>query len=457
MSDFYYLKNGSQLLSHGEADLRRAALDVLDRGILGGDPGRGTRKAVSLHGDRLRAGDLEIDLGTVNRIFVLGVGKGSYPIAEALEEILGSRINKGFLAVKKGETRRLKHIEVLEAGHPLPDENSLEAGRRLLALAREAGEGDLVFLAITGGCSALSICPPEGVSLADYQQVTDQLLGSGAIIRDINAVRKHLCQLKGGRFVAQVQPAMGITLTLDTQPKGMLWPDMSLPDQSTFLDALEVLHTTGVWERAPQSVKSFLNDGLHHPEWETLKTLDGLKAHLVSVGDQIRACENAARRAAELGYEPHILSTSIQGEASQVARVMAGLTREIILRDRPFKTPCALISGGEMTVSLGDKPGRGGPNQEFALHFATEIEPLQGFVCAAVDSDGTDGPTDIAGGISDGRTMARAAELKVDLAAYLKEHASSEALEKLDDPIITGHTGTNVLNIRVVLVDPRQR
>ncbi len=455
MPDFAYIKNGDALLSHGVKGLRQAALDVIDHGILGGDPGRGTLKAVRLDGNRLHVGTLQFDLASIDKIYVLGSGKGSFPIAEALENILGDRIHKGFLAVKKGETRRLKRIEVLEAGHPLPDENSMDAGRRLLALADEAGENDLVFLAITGGCSALSICPPEGVTLAEYQRLTDLLLGSGAIIRDINAVRKHLCRLKGGRFVARVQPAMAVTLTLDTQPKGMLWPDMSLPDQSTFTDALNVLHDRGIWDRTPASVRSYLKDGLQHPEWETLKSLGDMKAYLISVGDQIKMCESAAKRAAELGYEPHILSTSIQGEAADVARVMAGMAREIILRDRPFKAPCALISGGEMTVTLSSGAGRGGPNQEFALMFASEIEPLERFACAAVDSDGTDGPTDIAGGVSDGRTFARAMEAGVNVLKYLKEHASSEPLEAMNDHIVTGHTGTNVLNLRVVLVGPK--
>ena len=452
MSDFVYIKNSDILLSHGETKLRQDALDIIDHGIQGGDPGAGTRQAVCLKNQILRVGTHAFDLDNIGRIYVVGSGKGSYPIARALEEILGDRIHKGFLSVKKGEKRRLKYIDMMESGHPLPDENSLEAGRRMIALADEACEDDLVFLAITGGCSALSICPPEGVTLEEYQLLTDILLGSGAIIRDINTVRKHLCQLKGGRFIARVQPATAVTLTLDTQPKGMLWPDMSLPDSSTFADALKVLELTDTWERVPETIKIYLKEGLAHPEWETLKSLENMNAYLISVGDQILACEKAARRAGDLGFKPHILSTSIQGEAIEAGRIFAGLTREIVLRNRPFKSPCALISSGEMTVNLGGKTGEGGPNQEFVLSFATEIDPLKGFACASVDTDGTDGPTDIAGGLIDDGTYARAKELGLNINDYMKEHASSIPLKKLMSHIVTGHTGTNVLNLRVVLV-----
>jgi len=453
---FKYIKNSENTLTHGVIPLRKAALKIIDHGIYGGDPGIGTFKKVYIEDDTLHVGEKKFDLSTIGRIFVLGTGKGSYPIASALEDILGDKIYKGFLAVKKGETRRLKRIEVMEAGHPIPDENSIEAGRRLIALADEVQAGDLAFLAVTGGCSALSISPPGEVTLEDYQRLTDLLLGSGAIIRDINAVRKHLCQLKGGRFVSRVQPGTALTLTLDTQPKGMLWPDMSLPDISTFADALNVLKDTGIWDKVPASARKYLAEGLKHPEWETLKSLENMNAYLVSVGDQIQACESAAKKAAELGFKAHILSTSIQGEAVVAGRVLAGLTREIILRDRPFQAPCALISSGEMTVSLGNKIGLGGPNQEFVLSFASEIEPLERFTCASVDTDGTDGPTEIAGGISDGMTFERIKKMGLNVDHFLKEHTSTDLLGKLQDQIITGHTGTNVLNLRLVLVAPKK-
>ena len=450
--EYSIIKNREALLSHGKKELRKNALDVAEAGISGGDPGLGTHAIVKLSGTSLQVEKRCIDLKKVNRVYVVGMGKGAFPIAEALESILGDRISCGVVVVKTGEKRRLKRIEITEGGHPIPDENSVAGARKILEIADQAGPGDLVFVAVTGGASALATVCPEGITLADIQKINELLLNSGAPIRHMNTVRKHLCLLKGGRLVSRIQPAEAITLTLDTRPKGMLWPDVSLPDETTFQDAIEVLNFYDLWEAAPDAVRSYLLKGTEHPELETLKTLEGVKSSIFYVGSPLGVLSAAAKSAEDLGYEPHILATNIQGESVSAGICLAGIANEILLRNRPFPAPCALITGGETTTVIAGSCGTGGPNQEFILGFAGEAEEADRIAAVAVDTDGTDGPTQIAGGIVDGETLKRAKNIGLDIKKYLKNHDSSTALSRLDDAIVTGNTGTNMKNLRIILI-----
>jgi glycerate 2-kinase len=452
MKENVIIKNRESLLSHGRKELRDRALDIAEAGITGGDPGLGTHKIVKLSGSSLRVGEREIDLGEVNRVYVVGMGKGAFPIAEALETILGDRIFAGVVVVKEGEKRRLKRITVTEGGHPIPDEHSVAGARKILEIADQAGPKDLVFIAVTGGASALATLYPEGITLADIQKVNELLLNSGAPIRHMNTVRKHLCLLKGGRLVSRIQPAEAITLTLDTRPKGMRWPDVSLPDETTFQDAIEVLEFYDLWDAAPEAVRNYLVTGTGRPGLETLKTLEGIRSSIFYVGSPLGVLSAAAQSAEALGYPSHILATNIQGESVSAGVCLAGIANEILLRNRPFSAPCALISGGETTAVITANPGIGGPNQEFILGFAGEVEEVDNVAAIAVDTDGTDGPTQIAGGIIDGETLKRAKELGIDIKKYLKNHDSSTALSRLGDAIITGNTGTNMKNLRIILI-----
>lgn len=446
------IKNFDSLISHGQSPVRLDALEIIEAGIHGADPGRGTLAKVRREGDCLHVGDQTYDLGQVGKIYVLGAGKGSFPIAEALDGILGDRIEEGFVVVKKGEKRRLPHIEVFEAGHPIPDEESIAGGRRILKIAAKAQAGDLVFAAVTGGCSALVIAPPAEIRLAEIKELTNLLLASGAIIREMNAVRKHLCNLKGGRLVAAIHPAETITLTLDTAPEGMPWPDMCLADPSTFQEAIAVLNHYDIWNRVAPSIRAYLQQGLENPAMETVKTLEGIASRVIGVASPDSACEACARKAEEIGYRPVILSTTLQGESADLGIFLGGIAREILTRRRPFEPPCVLISGGETTVRITGTPGVGGPNQELVLGFAKEIGSRERVVCVSVDTDGTDGPTDIAGGIADGQTLARLNAAGIEVAEILKRHDSSSALRTVEDNIMTGHTGTNVMNLRVLVV-----
>jgi glycerate-2-kinase len=412
----------------------------------------GTYNLVRLEGNLLYVGDKVFNLKEIENIFVVGAGKGSFPIAEALEDILGDLITEGIVVVKKGEKRRLKRIEIHEAGHPIPDEDSVTGAQKILKVVEKAGEKDLVFAAITGGSSALVTLPADGIALKEMQDLTDLLLKCGAVIREINIVRKHVCRMKGGRFVAYIQPAEAVTLTLDTAPDGMPWPDMSLPDESTFQDAIDVLEYYDLLEKVAPSIKRYLMEGRNRPELESVKSLEGMRTTIFSVGDPVGACEAAAKCATELGYNAVILSSTIEGEAKDVGICFAGIAKEIIKKKRPFSPPCALISGGETTVTIGEECGEGGPNQELVLGFAHKTKSPAEIVCVSVDTDGTDGPTEIAGGIVDSLTQERAKEVGVNIDYAVKNHDSSVALTKLGDALITGHTGTNVMNLRVILI-----
>ncbi|MDD3904436.1 MAG: DUF4147 domain-containing protein [Sphaerochaeta sp.] len=449
--------NYEELISHGSVIERKVALAIAEAGIKSVIPYDRTYEYVSIEKETLKVGSLQFDLEKVPHIYVVGVGKGSFPIAQALDEILGSRIEQGFLVVKAGEKRLLNHIEVFESSHPFPDERSVVGAMAIKEILDKAGEGDIVFACVTGGSSALVNIPVGDVSIDDMQITNKLLLQCGADIVQMNAVRKHLCNLKGGRIVQYGQPATVITFTLDTNTPGMPWPDLCLPDPSTFTDAIEVLQSFSLWDKVPESVKERLLDGQAHPEKETLKTLDGMKQVIFSVGNQKIACEVAAQKAKELGYEPHILSSCIDGEAKDVGIVFAGIVNEIVAHNRPFKAPCALISGGETTITILGKPEKGGPNQETVFGFAAKLRTTEQMAFVCIDTDGTDGPTDIAGGIVDGKTKAVMKQKGLQLTEIFKKHGTSAALTELGDAIYTGNTGTNVMNLRVIVIGKNEK
>lgn len=452
MTEISLFDNLAELTDHGNMHERKAALAIAEAGIKSVIPYVRTKEYVSLCDNILTVGSFTYDLDSMGSIYVVGVGKGSFPIAQALDEILGERIKAGFLVVKEGEKRRLPHVRVFESSHPFPDERSVTGAKGIMEILKQAKQNDIIFAAVTGGASALVNLPVDPVTIDELRQTNKLLLQSGADIRQMNAVRKHLCNMKGGRVVQFGQPAMVITFTLDTNPPGLPWPDLCLPDPSTFAEAIEVLHDFQLWDKVPASVRSHLEEGLKHPEWETLKSLDGMNHAMFNVGNQQDACLAAATKARELGYEPIILSSTMEGEAKDVGIMLAGVTNEVISYGRPLKPPCAIISGGETTITIVGKPEEGGPNQETAFGYAYKLRTKDRMAFVCIDTDGTDGPTDIAGGISDGHTLARLKEQGLSIAEIFKTHGTAEPLRKLRDAIYTGNTGTNVMNLRVVVI-----
>ncbi len=445
-------KNYDQLVSKGDTELRKDGLAIAQAGIEKGIPYDNTKSLIKADDSGFSVGGKRYEYADINNIYVAGVGKGAYPIARAIDEAIGDHITQGLIVVKEGETRTLPHIKTFQSSHPIPDERSVKGAEMLFEILDKAGKGDIVFAPVTGGSSALVNLPQGNVTIDDLKQVNRQLLHTGAPIRDINAVRKHICGIKGGRIVQRASPAEVITFTLDTNPRDLVWPDLCLPDPSTFKDAYDVLVNYGIWEEVPASVREHIENGLAGKVTETLKSLDGIAHTLYSVADPFSMCEASAEKAGELGYNAYIIGSELEGEAKDMGIFLGGIANEEIRFDRPFKKPCCLISGGECAVTITGPSGVGGCNQEIAVSFAQTLRYEGRACCVSLDSDGTDGPCDLAGGVSDSQTAKRAEKLGVDLKTALRTHSTADALTKLGDQVETGHTGTNIRHLRIILV-----
>jgi len=447
------IRNSSELASHGLGDLRATALRVAAAGLAACDVARATEETVSRTDRGVSIDGREYPVSDEARIVVLGSGKATLSIAAALERVLGDRLHGGIVVVRTGEEGPpLTRIEVLTADHPLPTERSAEGARRLIEAADSLGDDDLVLAAFTGGSSALASLPPEGVDLADKRRLHELLLSSGAPINDVNAVRKHVSAVKGGRLAARIGPARIINLTAADVAGDVLdaITDPTVADTSTVDDAVAVLRDRGMWDEVPESVQRHLaTHEAHSPD------LDGAPIDTVLLANGARACEAMVDEAKAAGLEAHIVSTTLEGEAREVGRTVAELARECAAGTGPLAAPCLLVGcGGEATVSLGDGGsfGTGGPNQETALAAAMTLGDHANVAAAFVDTDGSDGGTDVAGAVIDGETVARAADAGVDVEASLEAHRSREALARLDDLVVTGPTGTNVNDLFVLAV-----
>jgi len=444
--------NVTELLSHGLGGPRELALRVASAGLAACDPGLAVERLVSLDGDDLVVDGQRHRLRPGGRVVVLGSGKASLKIGIALERVLGDRLSGGTIVVRHSDgAEALGRIELLEASHPLPDGRSVSRARRLLEQANELGPDDVCIACFTGGSSALTSLPPEGVSDADKRELHRVLLGSGISISEVNTVRKQVSAFKGGRLALAAHPATVINLSVSDVAGDALdaITDPSVPNESTVADALAVLHGHGLWDEVPESVRRHLSD----PRLE-VPDLSPVEIHstLLVTGDT--ACEAMAAAAAEAGAEAIVLSTSLEEEAGPVGRMLGGLARESVTRGRPFPCPSVLLGcGGESTVRLGpgDEFGRGGPNQEAALAAASGLDGIPAAV-AFLDTDGSDGGTDLAGAVADGATAARAREAGIDLRAAVASHRSGEAIAALGDGIDTGPTHTNVNDLFVVAI-----
>ncbi len=457
-----YVKNRDQLLSHSNVRLRKMALEIVENALDKADPCPAVKSLVTIDGNILCVDDLKLNLKREGRIFLLGAGKATYPIAKALEEILGNRITDGVIVCKYGQQGELSRSRMYLADHPIPDEAGFEASRAALSLAGQTRPGDIVFGCITGGSSALFPFPVETVSLEEKKRVNLLLLTCGANIVEINAVRKHLSRIKGGRLAMAIHPeAHLINLTVSDvigDPLDYI-TDPTVPDTSTLDDARNTLTKYCLWEKVPYSICRFLKEA--GEEFETPKAADlaGHKRHefILIKGDA--ACEGAAVRAAALGFNTIILSTRFEGESRELGRNFAAIAGEILLNGRPLNPPCALIGGGETTVKIDGKSGEGGPNQEFAASAALSVaalsmDQLGQVVVVGMDTDGTDGPTDFAGAMVDGKTAARAREAGIDLFESLNIHNVTPSLVELHDSLVTGATGTNVNDLKIMLIMP---
>jgi hydroxypyruvate reductase len=392
------------------------------------------------------------DFSRFRDIYVVGAGKAGASMAQAAERVLGRRIAAGLLNVKYGHTVKLRRIELNECGHPVPDENGVAGAERIARIAAGAGKDDLVICLISGGASALLPLPAEGITLEEKQATTRLLLASGADIHEFNTVRKHISRIKGGQLARLAAPARVESLMLSDvigDNLDVIGSGPTAPDVSTFASVVEIFDRYGIRERVPASVRERIEQGARGAVPETPKPDDAVFARVRNtiVGSNRLALTAAARRARALGYRTLVLSSEVQGEAREIARMHAAIASEMARTGHPMKPPACVITGGETTVTLrGD--GLGGRAQEFALAAAIDIAGLDDVVVFCAGTDGSDGPTNAAGAVADGQTISR----KPDARRYLERNDSYHYFESLGDLVITGPTNTNVMDVCIVLV-----
>ncbi|MGH9612887.1 MAG: glycerate kinase type-2 family protein, partial [Bryobacteraceae bacterium] len=398
----------------------------------------------------------------IRKVFVVGAGKAGAAMAQAVERKLGRRIEAGWVNVKYGHVlpgqslpgRKPRRIELCECGHPVPDKNGVRGAERIEAIAKSAGEDDLVVCLISGGASALMPAPAPPVTLDDTRKITELLLRAGADIHEMNCIRKHISRLKGGHLAQLASPARVLTLILSDvigDDLDVIGSGPMVADRSTFQDAKAILQRHGILRDAPKSVRERIESGAKGKLPETPKPGDPIFSRVenVIIGSNRQALSAAARAARSLGYLASILSSFIEGEAKEVARVHAAIAKELATHKK--RKPSCIISGGETTVAVRGK-GLGGRNTEFALSAAREIAGLPDTAIFSAGTDGTDGPTDAAGAFADGTTIARAKKLGLNAETYLANNDSYHFFEALGDLYKTGPTNTNVMDVQLVLI-----
>ena len=536
--------NAESLSSHGNVRGRQAMIEILEAGLQAADPYYNTLKLLRVENGKLivghpdfepagtpRPGEEVYDLGRMGRIYVFGAGKGVQRVARAIEEVLGDRLAGGHVIAKHGDERILDRIGVTFGAHPVPDDGCVRGCQQILAMCQDLRPEDLVFTVVANGVSALLTMPVPGVSLEDVRQTTYAMqIERGAPTQDLNPIRNHLDMMKGGRISRHIQPAMAIHIVAidpnyaphqgaqrtpyDQLIHGNLWLH-TLPDCTTFADAVAMLDKWDAWDVVPAAVREHLRRA--DPRHETVKAdeFERWRFRIFGVMPQHLGVIPAVRRkAARLGFKPHLLARFMQAEASQAGFVIADIARTIEREGAPFEPPCALITGGELLVTVGQETGVGGRNQEFALAAALRIAGSERIVVAGVDTDGTDGPgfqfaprsfaalrmtnaalrmtndalrmtndalrtTDdalgprsaqlagelvraagelppcLAGGIVDGQAVAEARAANVDILAALRRHNTSPALWKLQSGIVATQN-ISLTDLGVTLVMGRE-
>lgn len=435
---------------------RETALQVVQAALAAVDPAAAVRRHVRREGDHLFIGDRRYDLTGFDRVFIVGAGKASAPMAAALTDILGDRLTAGWVNVKYGHQLAVPSVTIHQAGHPVPDAAGVAGTEAIMRLVAEAGERDLVLCALSGGGSALMTLPAPGLTLADFQSMTQTLLRSGATINELNLLRKHLDQVKGGGLARLAAPATLVSLILSDvvgNPLDVIASGPTVPDPTTFEQANVLVDRLAIWNQLPPAIADRLRAGRAGQIPDTPKASDPIfnKVYNLIVGSNAQAAEAALAQAADLGFNTLLLTTYLEGEAREVARMCVALAREMVNSGRPIPRPACLVLGGETTVTVGGG-GKGGRNQELALAAVPGLAGLVDVLILPVATDGTDGPTDAAGAFADGATLARATSLGLDPLAYLANNDAYSFFETLGDLLITGPTRTNVNDLIFIFV-----
>jgi glycerate 2-kinase len=427
---------------------REAARAIFEAALEAARVGPLVQRALGIERARLLVGSRTWDLDRLRQVIVLGCGKAGAAMARAVEEVLGDHIAEGFVVVKEGHTASTRRVHLAEAGHPVPDARGQAAAARMAELAERAGPADLVLVLLSGGGSALAPAPTPPITLEEKQAVTRMLLAAGATITELNAVRKHLSRLKGGQLARAAGPAAVATLILSDvigDRLDVIASGPTAPDPTTFADALGVLAERGLSGRAPPAVVARLQAGRRGEVPETPKPGDPLfdRVENLVIGNNALVVEAAVERVRGLGWTPHVVTRGLEGEARLAAR-------NLVERARRFPAGTCLIAGGETTVTVRGR-GRGGRCQEFALAAGLALRPSEGLVVLAAGTDGTDGPTEAAGAVVDGATVARGRAAGLDAERALADNDAHTFLGAAGDLLVTGPTNTNLLDLYLVL------
>ena len=412
--------------------MRKHALQIFRAALDAADPYDAVLRHLKFDGRTLIAGRRRYRMADFDRIQVIGAGKASAAMARAVGSLLGRRITGGLINVPDGISAKLRRIELNPAGHPIPDERGQRGAQRILEIAREAGPRDLLICVISGGASALMPAPSPPLTLGAKQEITRKLLHRGATIHELNTVRKHLSLIKGGQLAAAASPAHVLSVILS---------DVIGDD----LDVIGSGPTVGDLSTVEQAQSVLRRFDVSVPAGVLLETPKSTRAQNLVVGSNRLAMDAAASKAKQLGYRTLVLSSSVDGETREIARMHAAIVKEILTAGRPMRRPACVLSGGETTVTVRGT-GFGGRNQEFVLAAAIALEGFGPATVFSAGTDGLDGPTDAAGAIADERTpMAGARE-------FLDNNDSYHFFEKVDGLVKTGPTGTNVMDVRILLV-----
>jgi glycerate 2-kinase len=439
--------------------LRTDAARIWNAALRAVDPGPAIRKIVNRRGSALQVNGSRYDLNKIHSVWVIGAGKAAAPMGQAVEKILGRHLAGGILITKYGHGLPLKRLEVIEAGHPLPDSNSIASAARITALIKDRIKPeDLVICLLSGGASSLLVSPAEGITLEDKLACTRLLINSGADIFEMNAIRKHLSAAKGGglaRILSHAKTAAMILSDVVGDDVGTIASGLLSPDATTFGECIEILRKLRIADQVPDAVKQRLELGMAGRIEETPKPGDAIfnEIKTVIVGSNAQACTAAAQMARRLGYHAMILTSRLDGDNAEAARFHMSVAGEIVLHSRPLRPPACLISGGETTVKVSGA-GKGGRNQEFALKCVRSLARLPApCVVASLGTDGTDGPTDAAGAIADNTTLTRSMKYGAQfLGESLNNNDSYSFFNCLGDLIVTGPTRTNVMDLHLILV-----
>jgi len=433
--------------------LRSDAVAIFNAAVRAVDAANAVRRYVRVAGTVLEVANRSYSLTDFQNIYILGAGKAAVPMAQAMETLLGERISGGVVVTKYGQARRLRKIHVIEAAHPIPDLAGEEGAHRIAAIAHQATAHDLLFFLVSGGGSSLLPYPIDGLTLADKQAVTELLLRSGATIAEVNTLRRHLSQLKGGKLARMAHPAQVVTLIVSDVVGDALEDIASgptAPDPSRYADCREIIRKYRLQESVPGAVRATVERGIRGEIAETVKADDiaFTKVQNVIIASNRLATEAAKAHAETLGFRVTILSNDIEGESREVAKRQVETFKKFLTE--PLSNPICFVSGGETTVTVrGD--GRGGRNQEFALAAAIELAGARGVVVLSAGTDGIDGPTDAAGAIVDGATVSRGHLQGYDAGQFLARNDAYNFFHTTGDLLVTGPTHTNVMDIQVML------